>query len=56
MSYSNEYWEKIELKAKELGVPFQNDDGTYKSALEWLQEVSDKLYGSNKEEQSCPKL
>lgn len=25
------------IKAQELGVPFQNDDGTYKSALEWLQ-------------------
>lgn len=50
MSYSNENWDKAKLKAQELGVPFQNDDGTYKSALEWLQEVSDKLYDLNKEE------
>lgn len=50
MNYPNEHWDKIKLKAQELGVPFQNDDGTYKSVLEWLQEVSDKLYDLNKEE------
>ena len=50
MNYLDECWDKAKLKAQELGVPFQNDDGTYKSALEWLQEVSDKVYGSNKEE------
>lgn len=50
MNYFDECWKKAELKAQELGVPFQNDDGTYKSPLEWLQEVSDKLYNLNKEE------
>ena len=50
MNHFDKWWEKAILKAQELGVPFQNDDGTYKSALEWLQEVSDKLYDLNKEE------
>ena len=51
MNYSDENWEKFKLKVQELGVPLQNNDGTYKSLLEWLQEVSDELYGNRKNEE-----